>query len=230
MINKGSIRKSNTENYTKCLDLRKKGYSYAEIMAEVPVAKSTLNNWLSFSGLTKDPEHFNIQKIKRAANWERGVIVSQEIREQRNKDTVLKSILALKRFVSEPLFIAGIVVFESEGSKYGSVKVSNSDYRLILLFSKFISTYFPESVLKHRLYLHESRKGQLLEILGYWSQKLDIQTSDLRVSWKRSSSKRSTYKKSNHGQIMTTVSKSKLLSRKLRALSDIIIEEHLGLS
>ena len=38
---------------TKAIALRKKGYSYKEIMAEVPVAKSSISLWLKDTPLTK---------------------------------------------------------------------------------------------------------------------------------------------------------------------------------
>ena len=41
------------EEKQKAIALRKRGYSYSEILAEVPVAKSTLSLWLRSVGLAK---------------------------------------------------------------------------------------------------------------------------------------------------------------------------------
>src|SRR3989344_7141328 len=38
---------------TKAIELRKKGFSYVEILKSVPVAKSTLSLWLRSVGLSK---------------------------------------------------------------------------------------------------------------------------------------------------------------------------------
>ena len=37
----------------KAIKLRRRGYSYREIMREIPVAKSTLSEWLRSVGLSK---------------------------------------------------------------------------------------------------------------------------------------------------------------------------------
>lgn len=37
----------------KAINLRKRGFSYSEILEQIPVAKSTLSSWLHSIGLSK---------------------------------------------------------------------------------------------------------------------------------------------------------------------------------
>ena len=76
MINKSSIRKKNKGKFVECVRLRKEGLSYGEIRKIVPVAKSTLQNWLTFAGLTLTKEHLEIQLKKRV----------EKIREDLNRE------------------------------------------------------------------------------------------------------------------------------------------------
>jgi transposase len=68
MINNGSVRFKNKEKFKRCIQLRKQGLSYREIRKIVPVAKSTLQNWLTSAGLTLRKEHLEIQVRKRLEN------------------------------------------------------------------------------------------------------------------------------------------------------------------
>ena len=68
MITRGSIRRKGKEVFQKVVELRKKGLSYTEIQKETGVAKSTINNWLTFAGLTLTKEHLEISRSKYLQN------------------------------------------------------------------------------------------------------------------------------------------------------------------
>jgi len=61
-------RRKSFELYKQVIQLRKQEHSYSQIRRETGLAKSTINNWLTYAGLTLSKEHLKIQAIKRLEN------------------------------------------------------------------------------------------------------------------------------------------------------------------
>lgn len=223
----GSVRHKNSENYLRCLELRKRGLSYSEIRKEVPVAKSTLHGWLRASGLTLGADHQLIQARKRVENWRTGVEAAKVTRSQRAKATISEFLSKNQGQLWDPLFLAGAVLYQAEGSKSGNCMFSNSDYRLVQLFVAFISHKIinnPAISLNFRLYLHQSRRSELNRILIFWSEKLRIKPQAISVSWKKNIIKKRRTNSDYVGQMSVTVIGGKLVAKKILAASDIIIK------
>ena len=230
MVNRSTVRDSNRRNYEKSIALRKQGLSYGEILKIVPIAKSTLQNWLTLSGLTLTKEHLEIQLKKRVENKRIATESSKLTRDTRINKEVNYFVDSCRNYLSDPLFIAGIVAYESEGAK-SSCKFSNSDYRMIQLFVNFVKKYiFPlqKARFKYRIFIHESRLNDLDRIKNFWSNKLSIVKEEIKLTWKRNIVKHRKYNEDYVGQMLVTVS-SKLILKKLQKLSDIIIGTYCGI-
>ena len=203
--------------------------SYSEILKIVPIAKSTLQKWLTLSGLTLTKEHLEIQLKKRIENKRvatESAKITRDIRINREINSFVKS---CRGFLSEPLFVAGIVAYEAEGAKTGS-KFSNSDYRLIKVFINFLNKYVSpvqELALGYRVYIHETRATDLGRIKKYWAEKLFVSESEIKQSWKKNIVKKRRMNPDYFGQLEITI-RSKLIGRKLLRLSDIIMESYCG--
>jgi len=85
MINKSSVRLNNKGKFKECISLRKQGLSYSEIRKRIPVAKSTLQNWLVLAGLTLTKEHIEIQIKKRLEKRQIATEASRIIRKKIKK-------------------------------------------------------------------------------------------------------------------------------------------------
>lgn len=230
MVNKSSIRSRNKSRFRKCVELRKQGLSYSEIRKIVPVAKSTLQNWLTFAGLTLTKTHLEIQTRKRIQNRRLGTEASRLTRQRNMQVRVLTTARNLKNVFSEPLFITGIMLYEAEGSKKNECRFSNSDYRLHQIFIKFLKKYFLVDVdknLKFSLFIHKTRRRDLNKITGFWIQKLGINPERLRVYWKKNKVKNRRNNPEYVGQIQVIVSGIPLITRKLLTISDIILRSQL---
>lgn len=232
MINTSSVRNVNLSNFNKCVELRKQGLSYSEIKKQVPVAKSTLNNWLTLSGLTLTAEHLNIQRTKRLQNH---VVATEASRVSRNlkKEKAIKEFTeTYQKFIQEPLFVAGVMLYIAEGSKKGACRFSNSDHRLIETFIKFIETYFPlkrSRNISFRLYVHETRKKDLPRIKKFWSDKLSIPEEKFSLSWKRNIVKHRRKNQDYVGQVSAEVQGESFLFRKLLSISSIMLKTYCGI-
>lgn len=233
MVNKSSVRNENLVVFRKCVSLRKKGYSYSEIRQAVPVAKSTLHGWLTLAGLTLSEDHVRIQFRKRRENWiNTGVEASRMTRQRKSLEEVNRFLELTRGHFNDPLFLLGVMAYEAEGSKSsGSCKFSNSDLRLIKLFVKFMKKYFrlnEKDNFNYRLYVHESFAGKIEKIMKYWSDNLGVDVRRIALRWKRSMKVRKKKDGDYVGQMVVSVVRSKLVPRKMAAVSDIIIGRYCG--
>lgn len=218
------------EKYIKCILLRKKGYSYREIKNELGIPKTTINNWLTRAGLTRTKEHLDIQHIKNLQNRRVGVEASKITRKNNRENEINSTIIRLRKYFSDPFFMLGISLYEAEGNKGDSCRFSNSDYRLILVFKKFIEKFFScnsKIKLNYAVYLHITREADLKRILNFWSNKLDIPLESFSVYWKYNNVKNRRENKDYVGQVLVYVKGEKYMTRKLLAISSIILKQYI---
>ncbi len=226
MTIKGSVRSKNLSNYQLCLQLRKSGLSYSEIRRQVPVPKSTLHDWFKSAGLTLTQEHLDIQARKKLENWQMGVEAAKTTKIRRSQKHVDEFISKFKSVFNEPLFLAGVILYQAEGAKIGSFKFSNSDERLINLFLQFAEKYLEsdrKDNIVFRLYIHETRKTDLESVTSYWAKSLKIPIESILISWKKNEVQTRRANKNYVGQILVSVNKRKLLVRKILTSSAIIM-------
>jgi len=230
MITKGSVRRKSAEVFKKVIELRKNGFSYTEIKKETGIAKSTINNWLSLAGLTLTKEHLQIQVKKRVENHVLGTEASKITRARRKELDISKFINKQKDYFNDPFYNYGIALYEAEGSKRTDCKFSNSDYRLILTFVKFVERYFylnRKENMSFSLYIHETRKNDLRKILNFWSRNIDIKKDLIHTYWKKNKVVGRRENPDYSGQFQVRVMGEKVLGSKILAISDIILKKYL---
>jgi hypothetical protein len=222
-------RRKSFDIYKKVIELRKKEYSYSEIKKETGLAKSTINNWLSHAGLTLSKEHFDILSNKKVENHVLGMMAAKATTAKRKQLEIQAFIQSTKKYFSDPFFVAGVMLYQAEGSKGASNGFSNSDFRLVVVFVKFLEKYFlldKGRNLTFRLYIHDSRKNDLLRILNFWSKKLSIDSKDIKLSWKHNIVTERRVNLNYVGQFEVRVRGFRNFTSKLLAVSDIILEKY----
>ncbi len=232
MVTRYSIRKRNEEKFKKCIELRKQGLSYSEIQNILPVAKSTLQNWIVFAGLTHNARHLEIQLGKKIENHRAGTEAARLIREEKTKKKILRFVQQFEGQILDPFIIGGCFLYEAEGQKRGDCKFSNSDYRLINYFLNFIEKYFDrdrKNGVNFRLYIHKNREKDLEGLLNFWTSKLGIKSEQIAVSWKKNLA-RIRSNKDYVGQMMVYVKRGGIVNRQIRAFCDILLEYYAGSS
>lgn len=161
----------------KAILLRKQGFTYSEILRQIPVAKSTISLWLRSVGLSKDQE----QRIteKKLLAGKRGV---EKWRQQRIEKTMsilekARSEINIIKFDKEKLWIMGTMLYWAEGAKEKissisqGIVFSNSDKYMIKLFIKWlrICLEIPDNKIKFQIYIHENYKNEIFRVKNYWS-------------------------------------------------------------
>ena len=162
----------------KAIKLRIKGLSYSEIRRQVKVSKSSLSLWLRSVGLTKRQKQRLTEKkwasIRRGwEKWKNQRIKKTEIV---NKEAI-RQINRIKKN-DEKLFLMGIMLYWAEGAKEKQYKLgqgvsfSNSDYKMIILFIKWLKNCLkiPNNRIVFDIYIHENNKYRLKEVQLFWSK------------------------------------------------------------
>lgn len=211
-----------TKEKEKAVRLRKDGFSYSEILKEVPVAKSTLSLWLKSVGLSKPQEQRLTEKRLDAilrgakAKKEQKFTITKEIKDKARKE--------IGNLSDRESWLMGVALYWAEGSKEKDravgVRFSNSDPEMIRFFLKWLLKVckINKEDIYFEIYLHETTVGREEELRKYWAKLTGYPLSYFRKTiWKNGKirTKRKNIGDNYHGQLRVCVKKSTNLNRKI---------------
>ena len=223
-----------TKERKKAVYLRKKGYTYSEILEQINVAKSTLSGWLRNVNLAKtQKQRITNKKIKARLK------ALKTIKEKRIKTTkrlVKSGIKEIGKLDKKDLFIIGIVLYWAEGSKQKNnnisqrVSFSNSDPRMIKIFLMWLKKYckIREKEIVFSLYVHKDIPAQYLaNIKKWWKETLKIsKLKDIKICLKKNKRKKDLKINNYFGVFRIDVRKSTNLNRKINGWIEGIIKNY----
>lgn len=168
---------SNVQIKNTAINLRKKGWSYNEIMKELNVAKGTLSGWLRDILLTEqqtsDLKNRLTDKIARGRL--QASIALRARRMVRERDVFIEAEKEFGQFIKDPFFNIGLCLYWAEGAKKNNYfAFMNSDPEMHVMMIKWIKRFLKveDVALKYRLYIHEPYKHENCE--AYWAKILGI--------------------------------------------------------
>lgn len=226
----------NTEKQ-KAIELRKKGFSYCEILKQVPVAKSTLSLWLRSVGLSKRQEQRLTEKRLAAMKrgWEacrrKRILTSNII-----KETAEKEIGCIN---DRELWLIGIALYWAEGNKEKDNNIgqgvifSNSDPAMIKIFLKWLRDIIKikDNEIKVEIYIHENSKNSVDDAINYWSNISNISENEFKyIYFKRNkiNTKRKNIGDDYYGLLRVRVGRSSFLNRKISGWVNGIYKNYWG--
>ncbi|MBL7045871.1 MAG: hypothetical protein ISR99_02490 [Parcubacteria group bacterium] len=165
----------------KAIQLRRKGWTYSEILNEVSVAKSTLSLWLRDVGLAESQK----QRIsrKRIEAQQKGAEARRRQRIELTKRTYDNARQEVGKLSKRELWLIGVALYWAEGSKektgnIGSgVDFCNTDCSMVRLYIEWLQKYcgvLPEHI-QLSLYVHEAHKHRISEIKRKWLKEIGLQ-------------------------------------------------------
>ncbi|PJE69046.1 hypothetical protein COU96_01860 [Candidatus Shapirobacteria bacterium CG10_big_fil_rev_8_21_14_0_10_38_14] len=213
-----------TKEKAKAIKLRKRGYSYSEILQEVKVAKSTLSGWFKSVQLAKSQKQ-RLTKKRREAQL-KGAQSQKLKRKKITRQLINKGIKEIKTLTRKELFVIGVALYWAEGSKQKennisqAVAFSNSDPVMIKLFLTWLVDIcrIEKSDVKFELYIHESiNQSKIKQIEKMWRNLLNLPKSKkIKIRLKRNIRKKPIKKNKNYiGLIKIKIAKSTNLNRKI---------------
>ncbi|MCX6718775.1 MAG: hypothetical protein NTZ38_00100 [Candidatus Taylorbacteria bacterium] len=168
------------ESKLKAIRLRKLGKTLSEIMREVPVAKSTIALWMKEVGLSV-PQKQAITE-KRRAGQRRVAEAQRNKRIKRQRELIENARVEIKKMTKRELWFVGIALYWAEGAKEkeerpgNRASFSNSDPKMIAIFIRWLRecAEIPDDRIYLDLYIHESHRAKVDEVLKKWSEVLDM--------------------------------------------------------
>jgi transcriptional regulator with XRE-family HTH domain len=161
----------------RAIELRKKGYSYRDILKELKVSKSSISLWLQQLPLTEQEKKY--LKSRRDSNISLGRIRAATTNHgnRLKKDQELFNLAKeeFHRFSADPFFHVGVGLYWAEGSKRtSSFQFMNSDEGMIDVMLLWIERFFaiPRRTMKVRLYIHKPYAHENCE--SWWSRKISV--------------------------------------------------------
>ena len=207
----------------KAIKLRKEGKTYSEILAEIPIAKSTLSEWLKSVQLAT-PQKQRIT-YKRLVAAQRGADSRRNTRLRELEEHIVKGRGHVASLSARELWLIGVALYWAEGSKQKEtdpshgVIFSNSDVDMIKIFIRWLRLMnIPESAYIFELYVHETRKAEIPMFKKWWTKQLDLPTKKIeRVYFKKGNiqTNRKNIADLYHGLIRIKVKSSTILNRKI---------------
>ena len=208
----------------KAILLRKKGFSYSEVLKQIPVAKSTLSLWLRSVGLSKRQKQRLTEK--RLASALRGSLKKKEDRILRTKIIKDAAEKEIGKLTKREKWLLGIALYWAEGSKEkewkpgSGVKLINSDSYMIKFFINWLLKIckIPRNMLVFDIYLHENHKYRINEVIEYWSRQTRFTVNNFKhIYYKKNkvNTKRKNIGDSYFGILKVNVKQSSNLNRKI---------------
>ncbi len=151
--------------------LRRRGYSYGQIMKVVSAGKGTLNGWLKDIELTRLQRERILARARDASQRgsQKGAWQNRKKSLARIRKIVRKARLEVPERIDDPLFLTGIALFWAEGTKKARCFIfTNSDPNAIRTMIKWLtkSVGIPRRKIFASLYVHHVYAGK--EVEKYW--------------------------------------------------------------
>ncbi len=208
----------------KAIELRKKGFSYSEILKEIPVSKSTLSLWLRSIGLAKKQKQRLTEKKLAAAL--RGAKTRNDYRLAITKEIKNKARHEIGDMSKRDLWFIGTALYWAEGAKQKEhnisqiVKFSNSDPKMIKIFLGWLQNIcsISKSEISFRIALHETAINKLAKVQEYWSNITGFPINHFqKIDWKRNkiNTRRKNVGDNYYGLLNVYIKNSTNLNRKI---------------
>ena len=155
----------------KAKKLKREGFSYRDIAAEIGVSLSTVSRWcqdikIQHSEVTKS----RIKKARAAAKTTR--VTNTESRRSRTRLAVKEALGGLTR---RDLMMLGIAIYMGEGSKTKHViRVTNSNPLILKLAKRWFRESLGVPNINFKIYVHIHPDMNQSEIVKYWSDLLNV--------------------------------------------------------
>ena len=220
------VRHYKQDAYEQALAFRKRGFTYSEIAKICDVSVSTLSNWLAHEPFSKlvaldNADKATMQNTKRLALINKARNTERKV--QYAEITRLAEI-EYKNYRTSPLFIAGLMLYISEGDNQNDrlVRITNSRTELHSIFIRFLITYLgvPKRSIRFWLLLYPDLDE--ITCMKHWCKKTGLNPGQF---YKNQVIKGLSTKRTLHFGVGNTIIGSTLLKKKLMKWIELATKE-----
>lgn len=166
------------EAYEQAVLFRKRGFTYSEIAKICDVSIGTVSNWLKNESYSKVVAIDNAKKAT-LENTKRLALINKARTTERKHQyeaIIRQAETEYKNYRTSPLFIAGLMLYISDGDSKNDrlIRLSSSKTDLHYIFIRFLTTYL--GVPKHSIRIWLLLYPDLVEVtcMKHWSKKTGI--------------------------------------------------------
>ncbi len=217
----------------KAISLRKKGMTYGDILALVPVSRSTLSLWLREVGLAR--KQYQRLTVKKRKAQLRGGMRRKEMRLSESESILSKSKSEVGSLSSRELKLIGAALYWAEGTKEKEYRPSarlqfaNSDPSMVALYMLWLRriTGVSDKDVIVTVHIHDNHRSIASSIERYWLKVTNLSRTNLgKTVFKKHNPK--TLRKNiglrYRGLVSISVRKSTSLNRRVQGWINGIIE------
>jgi len=203
----------------KAIELRKKGFSYNEILEKIDVSKSTLSVWLKNIGIAK--KQAQRLTLKRKLAQKKAQEACRNYRINREKEIIELSKNDVKNISQRELWLIGITLYWAEGAKQKEnnvsqrVSLTNTDPNMILLFDRWLKTVckIEKKDIYYCLYIHKTANIKKAKL--FWEKLLNVTIEFVYIKKHNPESSRKYFKDYN-GLLRIDIKRSTDFNRKIK--------------
>ncbi|MBP6904665.1 MAG: hypothetical protein KBB91_01245 [Candidatus Pacebacteria bacterium] len=190
--------KSRVQDKIKAISLRMQGYTYQQIMAEVPVSKGLLSGWLQKVRLSGEQEKILIENMGKCskAGVAKAAASNMTRRKKRETDAIDQAQVVFEQYHQDPIFIAGLSLYWAEGTKRSSqFGFMNSDPAMVKFMIYWAQKYLGISQADISLRLHTHADFILEKYEDFWSSATGVPLSQFRKTIYKPNERHGVFKK-----------------------------------
>lgn len=212
--------------YEQAISFRKRGFSYAEIAKICAVSRSTVHAWLSGQEFS---QAVSVANKKRAAaqNRERIRLINKaRVNERASQyDAVVRlAETEFKHYVHSPLFVAGLMLYSSEGDIQHPrlIRLANSRPELHAVFMRFMTEFMGVERKQVRFWLLLYPDLDETACMKHWMKKVGLSAAQFHKNQYVEGRSR---KPTLHFGVGNTIIGSVLLKKKLTRWTELVFKE-----
>lgn len=170
-----------TKDRLSAVALRRKGYSYSQIKAELGISKSTLSNWLRDMPLSssrlralRDTNQLRIEKSR----------LTKLATKTKRRQTVYEKVASDIESSQDKNFVAGFYLYWGEGTKSAeyTVAITNTDPAIVVCYIEWLKLLSIDiTKLSCKLHLYSDQDETALK--NFWTKKTGIPKSKYYKSY-----------------------------------------------
>ncbi len=154
-------------NERKAIELRRQGFSYSEIAAQLKISKTSVSNWVKNVRLTED-EKKNLERNLKSKKERTRMKISISLRAKkvyREKRAYENAERDFIKYTKDSFFAFGVGLYSARGGKHGVFQYMSSDKETIKIMLKWIEKYLEVSreKIKYRVFVDVSWKNKGVE-------------------------------------------------------------------
>lgn len=220
------VRHYKQDAYDQALAFRKRGFTYSEIAKICDVSVSTLSNWLAHEPFSKKIAEGNAEKAT-VQNTKRLALINKARNTERKgqyAEVVRLADIEYKNYRTSPLFIAGLMLYVSEGDNQNDrlIRLTSKKTELHRIFIRFLTTYLgvPKSSIRFWLLLYPDLDE--VTCMKHWCKKTGLNPGQF---YKNQVIEGRSTKRTLHFGVGNTIVNNILLKKKLQRWSELLTRD-----